>query len=560
MSTPSIQLAFQGGGARLIDMLPVAAAFKHCHAYRQIRITAISGTSAGAICAALIATNCDFEKLCAYLAKNGQKFIGDIVPPQIAALRQMNTAGWLGKAKIIWDNRNYLSDLLFEGKPAFDDANYAKFINEILSFGDKQIETFEEAEARGIKLYISASNIADSSAYLHRKGSIAKAVIDSSSIPFAFRSFARLSANHLVDGGLCDNLPVDCLVQNTAEPIFAVFPEDKEDEVEIHDILTYSLRLFSASINHSVKRSKDKVSKAFSISVKTDLSTFDFSGAVKKLENIDWFRRERDDHILDIRDFANSYGAYRADHEFRFVDVTEVGDYIESLEMLTGNYCDLFDYELGRFEIRINSDETIPNGEEPERRVADTVTKIAHLKALSVNSRYFKSAMTIDTTTREPLPTLWSAYNLTKGQAIPIKVLTLNKHAGSMKAGLACLVVFLNHLQHISVDDIIELRDTVYMKDGMSNLNRGKQDFFGFENPHGKPVSSAELVLIHPERLGTMKLINDPHRSTISNTDVTEIIFSREERLAYGDRVNVGGLRCGKLDTNAKFYCLAIPQ
>ena len=55
MVPPKLQFAFQGGGAKFISMLPVAAAIKDLAAEEKISIATLAGTSAGAICAGLVA-------------------------------------------------------------------------------------------------------------------------------------------------------------------------------------------------------------------------------------------------------------------------------------------------------------------------------------------------------------------------------------------------------------------------------------------------------------------------------------------------------------------------
>ena len=71
MPPPKLQFAFQGGGAKFIAMLPAAAAISHFAKKGKIDISAVAGTSAGAICAALIAANCDFEKLATSSERTG---------------------------------------------------------------------------------------------------------------------------------------------------------------------------------------------------------------------------------------------------------------------------------------------------------------------------------------------------------------------------------------------------------------------------------------------------------------------------------------------------------
>lgn len=557
---PSIQVAFQGGGAKLIDMLPIAAAFQHCHRNEKINISALSGTSAGAICAALIATNCNFDALREFLKTRGPAEIAKIIPPQIEDLKQLRNSGWLKRSHLLYKNAGYLKDIVFAGRAAFKEDAFKQFIEKLLSYGDKDMKTVESVERNHMKLFITTSNIAESESYVHEKGLIADAVVDSCSIPFAFRSFSSLSATHLVDGGLCDNLPIDCLVKHSKAPVFAVFPEDRNDREEVNHILGYVLRLFSASINHSVKRSKERISQAFSIPVQSELSTFDFRGAIEKVRNDDWFDTNMRNQVQKIEDFANSYGNDLEGHYYRFVDVNDNDDYIESLEELTQNYCDMFEYKTGRFEVRVRSDQIIYDDNAKNHRPADTQIKTARLRVINPNFRYCRSALSIDPITNEALPTIWGARNLTRGVPIPIKVLALRKPAGSTKVGMACLIVFMEHMKHISVGDIIEIKDITYIRDGMKNLNKRTTDFFGMENPHERVVETAELILHYPSKLGTIELFNDRKRGNLQDADVTKMAFPEPDD--FEDRLNIVrvGLTCQNVQKGQRFYCLAVPQ
>ena len=66
-----VQIAFQGGGARFVEMLPIAHAFSLAHE-RNLKITRVGGSSAGSICAALVAHNADFVKVRRFIRDNGK--------------------------------------------------------------------------------------------------------------------------------------------------------------------------------------------------------------------------------------------------------------------------------------------------------------------------------------------------------------------------------------------------------------------------------------------------------------------------------------------------------
>ena len=131
---------------------------------------------------------------------------------------------------------------------------------------------------------------------------------DSCSLPILIRSFANLSATHHVDGGLCDNLPVEVLIEQGQDVIFAIFPKVEADNRKITNILAYISSLLSASIGHSVTRSVSLVAKPFRFEAETHLGLLDFKEAIAQLANLDWYENEKDKALRRIRDFSISYG------------------------------------------------------------------------------------------------------------------------------------------------------------------------------------------------------------------------------------------------------------
>jgi predicted acylesterase/phospholipase RssA len=496
MSAPSIQLAFQGGGAKLIDMLPIAHAFLHCHNNRTIRISAVSGTSAGAICAALIATGCNFNDLRRFLSESGHTHITRIIPSQVRSFERFATAGMLQRITILLGNASYIKRVVFDGEAVLNEKEFSAFVSKLLSFGDRRIKMIEDT-SEGIPLLINTSNVERSENHVFEKGSLVEAVVDSCSIPFAFRSFSKLSATPFVDGGLCENLPIDCLLtRDSKDPVFAVFPSVENGTDPVANALAYLMRLFAASINHGVKRSKALVSPAFSISIESDLSTFSFAEALARISNTDWYENRFAAQIHRIEDFAASYGPTKPDSFFRFIDVDDTTDYIESLVELTADYHTKCEYKVGRYEIIVNCDK--PLLAEEDYRPGDTVITSATIKVTDESFRYFRSSVQTDPKTKQALPTIWSAYNRTRHAAIPIKVLSLRRRAGRLPTSMACIIMFTHPEQHLAVGDEIEIQSFTSIKDGMRDLNRSKPDFFGLENPHPLPVSSAELILTYP--------------------------------------------------------------
>lgn len=117
MSTPSIQLAFQGGGAKLAAMLPIAHAFRDAEIDEYVAIHRTSGTSAGSICAALVATQADFGAVRRYLIDKGPGHLAALVPPRLKPLIARSKDGLKFGLWHFVRERQMLLDVAVHGEP-----------------------------------------------------------------------------------------------------------------------------------------------------------------------------------------------------------------------------------------------------------------------------------------------------------------------------------------------------------------------------------------------------------------------------------------------------------
>lgn len=198
-----VGIALSGGGSRGFAHLGVLKALEE----RGIMIDVISGTSAGSIVGALLASGMTVDDI--YVLMKTKKFTD------------------YAKIAIFKDGFMSLESLK---------KNLIHVLNET---------TFDQLSK---SLYIAVSNINSGEVeYLH-EGSVVDAVIASSSIPILFEPFPM---NHqtYVDGGLLDNLPIVPLL-NTCDLIVAVnvMPVKKLETVDgIRDV---ALRIFEVGIGH----------------------------------------------------------------------------------------------------------------------------------------------------------------------------------------------------------------------------------------------------------------------------------------------------------------------
>jgi predicted acylesterase/phospholipase RssA len=390
-------------------MLPVAHAFCACQEGEIIAISAVAGTSAGAICAALVAADCDFGNLRTYLKHKGKTHLNKLIPPDALTLAERIQVRNINIFDV-FQSRYKLSSISKKGMPMLNEEEFGAFLDNILTFcshGDKEIETIPKT-----KLSITATNLSNSCGVTFSSGSIKKALRDSA-LPLLFRSFNYLSINHHVDGCLCNNLPVNCLLDDVSAPIFAVFAVETLDPTPPSTVFLYLLSLFAASINHNDQRSKGMISDAFHFPVKTNFSTFSFSKALDVFGDDDWYDREYTKAYDKIVDFVTSYGDVHNKRQYRFIDTKNISDYIKSLESATKDYGDFIKHKYAGLIVRNKLDKSKGN----LRRLADHVKRTARFEVTDKRFRYYRSAVSFAGGI-SAVQTVWHAFNKTKDKVL----------------------------------------------------------------------------------------------------------------------------------------------
>ncbi len=558
MSIPNIRLAFQGGGAKLAAMLPVADAFVEAQTQRLIKIDSVSGTSAGALCAALTAYKADFEKARQFVHDSGPALLTDLFPPKIQDLRERKLDH--GKKLGFFDAfsiAGLVVDIILRGRPVLNQEALTGFVSGLLlASTGKGGRKIEDAPAR---LKIIASNIVKSEAVLHERGDLVEALIDSCALPVLLRSFDSLRESHHVDGGICDNLPVEGLLGNAEMPVFAIFPAPKSEAVDVSNIIKYLVALFSASINHGVNRSISMVSSPFRFEIETDLKLLDFKPAMKLLADDNWYEAEKAKAYSRIENFSKSFGVIATEHQARVLDVVNVEEYEKTIFNITKSSLDRFEVVRGRFMVRINSNKIFQNEKQAEARLSDTVTRTTQIRALEDGAPFYRANTAMDNDSI--ISTVWSAANITRKTEIPIRAVPVGQRKFNGRPVRYCLIEFLNAEAHISKDDIIEIQSVYHTPAiaDMKKINLRQSDWFGFTNDQNKTVNIAELVLIYPLTLGPIDITPHPKRCSRPN-DTKKMEFNREERAVLGEGFDICGLKLDHLTTNEALFCLATPH
>ena len=290
-----IQLAIQGGGAKIIGLVAALEALQRIEDHGDIEITRLAGTSAGAVVAALYSARVDMGELRISLGT--------------------------GELKTLFQNYSKpaileIAKRLIAGSPVCDPGPIRDFLRELLKGVDKTYVKDLRPEVR-----IVSADVSKSSKHDHKPGdTLLEALMSSTAIPFVFRLWdnrrqpepssslfrkvwqkipspwqrtgdpgeAQADTDReeplLVDGGICENLPINELLKEEHEfgPVVAItFCTGKYYRPV--DILGFGKAVMDTAIDNSVHRARSMLpsSSIFEIGKWFPISTLDFAEAIE---------------------------------------------------------------------------------------------------------------------------------------------------------------------------------------------------------------------------------------------------------------------------------------
>lgn len=182
-----IGLALSGGGARGFAHLGVLKALEEA----GVKIDMLSGASAGSMAAAF--------------------YSHGYSPDEILDIFESTSL-----LKLVWPAFSFTGLLNIQKT----ESVYKKYLKD---------DSFEKAN---LPLFISTTNLNEGKAEMLKSGSLSKAVMASSCIPFIFDP-VKIGDNFYVDGGVLNNMPTEVLKENGADIIIGVnvAPVVKEPEL-----------------------------------------------------------------------------------------------------------------------------------------------------------------------------------------------------------------------------------------------------------------------------------------------------------------------------------------
>jgi predicted acylesterase/phospholipase RssA len=272
-----IQLALQGGGAKIVALLAALEAVNELQKQGDIKVTRIAGTSAGAIAGCLYAAGEDVipharTRLSTIRARDVQNVFPPPWPMRVFSTNPLKRPRMLVR--------------LVLGDPLWRTALIEKLLEEVLKKAGNFHFVSDLSGPRGIEVKIIATDLTNSGKVVHEgKVPLIASLMDSCGIPYCFRTWSKSGNPVIVDGGISENLPSEELdspqdVERFGRVVGISFK--RPPKKDIVDPLSFSASLLDASMQNSVERAKARLGDGSVFTIETKLETFDFVDALVK--------------------------------------------------------------------------------------------------------------------------------------------------------------------------------------------------------------------------------------------------------------------------------------
>lgn len=306
------RFAFQGGGAKFVTLLAASKAVydHHVDDKSEVSIGRVSGTSAGAIAAGLLAAGIDPAITRNHLKSHGRAYLSSVI-------RERNL--WLTAFRMI-----------VQGYPLYNQNDLQKMIEGLLAAGGKSENT--KVKDVGHSLSIVSSDLLAKSArfyenfdtYDNINSRLSTAIANSCSLPFIFKSARGANENHVVDGGVIENLPIERLRsgEHPASQIVAFSFEEDPADADITRLSSYAKSLVDTAINSNIRNSSSFLPDENIIHLPYRFGTMDFADALKV---------GLDDHFDSVRQIVDKRLSEISKRESRIIRLRREGSHLSRM-------------------------------------------------------------------------------------------------------------------------------------------------------------------------------------------------------------------------------------
>jgi predicted acylesterase/phospholipase RssA len=255
------QFVFQGGGAKLGCLVAAADAIAANVESLGIEIRGVSGASAGAVAAVILASGRPPNHFADRLRQIGPNFISKVV-------KQYNDVIMLVYVLL--------------GHRLYDRPKFVEFFNALLELDDQPIKKFSDLK---YPVHLFATDLATKSSISYDNSSeilVAEALADSCAIPFFLHTFR--DTKDIIDGGLVSNLPIEHLAKkpgHSQDEIIAISFSEGGVNQKSSSLKEYIMAIAATAIDSHVNKAITKLPTNHIHKIFTNTRTFDFSSALQ---------------------------------------------------------------------------------------------------------------------------------------------------------------------------------------------------------------------------------------------------------------------------------------
>ena len=477
-----IQVAFQGGGAKIFALIAAAEILKGFERAGRVQVTRIAGTSAGAIVGTLYAAGVEPALMRSEL---GSFPLHKLMERRFLPL----PAHMLRKAL---RNEPIAKVAPLEGL-------LAKLLRSSLDTKDLVFNSL------AIPTVVVATDVGRRCPQRYKEGPLIPAMLSSCAIPFFFRTASpQMTDSLILDGGLWANLPSDELEQSAAlGPIVAFTFLDSEEAKVPKNSLQLAKALLDTAIESSVEHARNRTGLHIVQLNPFGISTFDFEAAQQELvvppgrpyavgPAYDMARRATQERLEDLIEESSREPQVVLSNIWKTADVRTM----ERLYRVFKSQENGRTFKYLRHLVIIQAECLVRGG---DGKAQDILTQILTFKPSATEIDFILLSLS-GVADREEIEFVSCSVTDSLDQKVPFE------HFPVMDAGgLGLLVAFTPPLKRGEGDFTVLVRYKI--RDSMPYLKKGERDdiTLAVERADGV-VDRMEFVLLVPEAFGGVRM------------------------------------------------------
>lgn len=557
-----LQVAIQGGGAKIVNLLAAADALQEVSKKHSIELTHIAGTSAGSIVAAALSLNIDIRDFSAAFVASGNKYLLSLLAnaPKVKLSKPESLLVW-------YTGTDHRIMSAYKGLEIYSLASLRESLHDLFS-------KFIKAEDLNFKLckprylHVIASDVWGGKAKEFRDDgqNLIEALSESCAIPFVFKTYKHVAHSPYVDGGLCENLPSQFLKANDADgQIIAFSFQPAKPTYNAGSAFSYGMMLMDTAINNSMTRARLALTDDAVFAIHPTVDTLDFEKAMTHGPESNEYKTIKEETTAFLISYIARLRAKNKSVPGWSMKVT--GSLIELMNRVYEYYQLAFSREkrkTKRFSLIIVGncllDESDPRYGQPDE-VIEEIRFSPIEGSVGCLPRHFGSSNDSDSSR---IPRVVRVYdNLSRevpAVIIPAARRAEDEPAGGVSGSLA-LLFFVPPLVPLPSDsESYRLEDRSF-ENVVQDLRSGT-DFLGVSNVHEESIETVDIVLFYPHDFSDidMKAVKDKGTDVVIGSRIEEAALKEYDRfrpvgflaigwrghsLAQGNRLRVRVARVG---------------